>query len=116
FSPLRGFMTSKDYLRVVREMRLENGLPWSMPITLAVSQDVAKTIAVGKEIALRARSGKLVAILDVTDKFTPDKALECEEVYRTTDEKHPGVAYVRSTGEVYIGGELHVIERPADAL
>lgn len=33
FSPLKGFMNEKDYLRVVREMRLENGLPWSVPIT-----------------------------------------------------------------------------------
>ena len=39
FSPLTGFMNQKDYLRVVRDMRLERGLPWSMPVTLAVSEE-----------------------------------------------------------------------------
>jgi ATP sulfurylase len=39
FSPLKGFMGSKDYLRVVRELRLENGLPWSIPISLAIPED-----------------------------------------------------------------------------
>ncbi len=113
FSPLKGFMTSKDYLRVVREMRLENGLPWSVPITLAVSADQAERIAVGGHVALRSRDGRVVAVLDVADKFLPDKELEAREVYRTTDDEHPGVAYLKSTGAAYLGGELRVIERPA---
>lgn len=116
FSPLRGFMGSKDYLRVVREMRLESGLPWSMPITLAVSEDQAEKIAVGSQAALRARDGRLVAVLDVSDKWRPDKELEAREVYRTTEAKHPGVGYVLSTGPVYVGGEIHVLDRPASPL
>src|SRR5260221_538207 len=52
FSPLKGFMTSKDYLPVVREMRLENGLVWSVPSTLAVSQAQAESIRVRTQIAL----------------------------------------------------------------
>jgi sulfate adenylyltransferase/3'-phosphoadenosine 5'-phosphosulfate synthase len=112
FSPLKGFMTSRDYLRVVREMRLENGLPWSVPVTLAVSAEEAEKIAVGREVALRARDGRVVAVLEVADKWSPDKELECTEVYRTSEDKHPGVAYVRSTGPVYIGGEILVLERP----
>jgi sulfate adenylyltransferase/3'-phosphoadenosine 5'-phosphosulfate synthase len=116
FSPLKGFMNSKDYLRVVREMRLENGLPWSMPITLAIPAEDAARVAVGSQVALKARNGRLVAILDVSDKFTPDKELEAREVYKTTESKHPGVAHLMSTGSVYLGGELHVMERPAEPL
>jgi sulfate adenylyltransferase/3'-phosphoadenosine 5'-phosphosulfate synthase len=112
FSPLKGFMTSKDYLRVVREMRLENGLPWSVPVTLAVSGVQAEQIRVGGEIALKMPDGRIVAVMEVSDKFVPDKELEAREVYRTTEDKHPGVAYLKSSGDVYVGGEIRVLERP----
>ncbi len=111
FSPLRGFMNQKDYLRVVREMRLERGLPWSMPVTLATSEEHARTLAVGSEVALRAPDGRLVAVLDLHDKFSPDKDLEAQRVYGTTETKHPGVAYVMGAGAVYLGGPVHVLER-----
>ena len=112
FSPLKGFMTSKDYLRVVREMRLENGLVWSVPIALAVTQAQAEAIRIGAEVALRMPDGRNVGILEVSDKFVPDKEVEAREVYRTTEDKHPGVAYLKSSGDVYIGGEIRVWERP----
>src|SRR6266536_710955 len=112
FSPLKGFMTSKDYLRVVREMRLENGLVWSVPITLAVSHEKAESIRIGAEVALRMPDGGDVAVLEVSDKFVADKDLEAREVYRTTEDKHPGVAYLKASGDVYIGGEIRVLERP----
>jgi sulfate adenylyltransferase/3'-phosphoadenosine 5'-phosphosulfate synthase len=112
FSPLKGFMTSKDYLRVVREMRLENGLVWSVPITLSVSAAEAEAIRVGTEVTLATPDGRRVAVLEVGDKFVPDKELEAREVYRTTEDKHPGVAYLKASGDVYIGGEIKVLERP----
>ncbi|HKQ71952.1 MAG TPA: sulfate adenylyltransferase [Polyangiaceae bacterium] len=112
FSPLKGFMTSKEYLRVVREMRLENGLVWPFPVTLAVPLREAASIGIGDEVALRMPDGRDVAILDVSDKFSPDKGLEAREVYRTTEDKHPGVAYLKGSGNVYLGGEIRVLERP----
>src|SRR5262249_19651245 len=72
-SPLKGLMGSKDYLGVVREMRLENGLPWSMPITLSVSEEHGEKLSVGAEVALRARDGRLVAVMEISDKYRPDK-------------------------------------------
>jgi ATP sulfurylase/adenylyl-sulfate kinase len=108
FSPLKGFMGSKDYLRVVREMRLENGLPWPLPITLAASPEVTRGLAPGARVALQARDGRLVGTLDVADVWSPDKALEASEVYRTTDAAHPGVASLRRSGSVYVGGEVQV--------
>ena len=106
-------MGSKDYLRVVREMRLENGLVWPVPITLAISNALAARVTAGAEVALRARDGRLVAVLEVADKWAPDLALEAREVYGTTDPTHPGVAYLNSAGPVYLGGQIHVLERPA---
>jgi 3'-phosphoadenosine 5'-phosphosulfate synthase len=112
FSPLKGFMGSKDYLRVVREMRLESGLVWPMPITVAVPAEQVKWLRVGARAALRTRDGRLVAVLDVADVWTPDKELEAREVYRTTDRAHPSVAHLFASGPVYVGGDVHVLDRP----
>src|SRR6188472_4726885 len=59
-SPLQGFMTRADYERVVDEMHLASGLPWALPVCLAV--DSAPT---GGRVALADESGKLVAVLEV---------------------------------------------------
>src|SRR3712207_8340528 len=48
FSPLKGFMVREDYESVVETMRLANGLVWSMPITLSVSENKAKEIEIGR--------------------------------------------------------------------
>jgi sulfate adenylyltransferase/3'-phosphoadenosine 5'-phosphosulfate synthase len=112
FSPLTGFMNQKDYLRVVRDMRLERGLPWSVPVTLATSEERAKTLSLGSQVALRTGDGRIVAVLELHDKFTPDKGLEAQRVYGTTETKHPGVAALMNAGPVYLGGDVHVLERP----
>src|SRR5215210_9030804 len=41
FSPLTGFMGEADYRSVVDEMYLQSGLPWTIPITLAVTREQA---------------------------------------------------------------------------
>src|ERR671921_2460846 len=51
FSPLRGFMVCDDYESVVESMRLSNGLIWSLPITLPVSEEEADEIRVGEDVA-----------------------------------------------------------------
>jgi sulfate adenylyltransferase len=112
-SPLTGFMGSDDYKRVVHEMHLTNGLPWSIPITLPVTSDVAATLSVGQDVALADESGKIVAILELSEKFTYDKEIEVQNVYRTTDAAHPGVARVYEQGDVYLAGDVWVIETPA---
>jgi len=112
FSPLKGFMNQKDYLKVVRDMRLERGLPWSVPVTLATTEEHARTLPIGSQLALRTPDRRIVAVLDLHDKFTPDKELEARRVYKTTETKHPGVAHLMSAGPVYLGGDIHVLERP----
>jgi hypothetical protein len=43
YSPIEGFMGRKDYESVRDTMHLANGLPWSLPIILAVGQDQASS-------------------------------------------------------------------------
>ena len=111
-SPLTGFMGKADYDSVVQDMRLRNGLPWAIPVTLAVSAQEAESARPGSEVTLAKEDGSPLAILKVSEVFAYDKEREAREVYRTTDESHPGVAAVYAQGEALIGGEVDVIELP----
>jgi len=113
YSPLHGFMTQRDYLRVVNEMHLANGEPWPMPITLAVSGEEAATIKEGDDVALADESGRCLAVLRVEEKFPYDKKLEARQVFRTEDEAHPGVAALYAQGDVLLGGRLRAFDLPA---
>ena len=113
-SPLTGFMGQADYERVVGEMRLSNNLLWSIPVTLPVDDDVAAAVEIGQEIAL-CEDGRVLAVMEVAEKFGYDKAREAEMVYGTTDESHPGVARLFRLGDVLLGGEIWVVELPAAA-
>ncbi len=110
FSPITGFMLKDDYDSVVENMRLANGLVWSIPITLAVSQDEASSLSEGEEIALTDGDGRIVATMRVEDLYTYDKEREAQNVYRTTDAEHPGVAALYRQGEVLVGGEITLLE------
>ena len=105
-------MTSRDYLRVVRERRLENGAVWPLPVTLAVSTEDARRLTLGTEVALESPDGRVLGVLELADRWAPDKELEAREVYGTTDESHPGVAYLRGSGDTYLGGEVWLVDRP----
>jgi sulfate adenylyltransferase len=111
FSPLEGFMGSADYRGVVNDMHLASGLPWSMPITLAVSTTDAANLAEGSEVVLQAPDGQPVGVLALEEKYGYDKALEARNVYRTEEEAHPGVAVVYQQGDVLLGGRVTVLER-----
>ena len=105
-SPLEGFMGPNDYERVVEEMRLENGLPWSLPVCLAVD-----TPPRGEEVALTDESGRALAVLEVDDAYEYDREREAERCFRTTDDAHPGVARLYAQKPLYLAGRVRVFER-----
>jgi sulfate adenylyltransferase len=112
FSPLEGFMGRPDYERVVAEMHLANGLPWSLPITLGVNRDEAP--AAGSELALLDPQGTLRAVMTVEEIYSYDKGREAREVYRTEDEAHPGVAAMYAQGDTLLGGPVTVFPSTDD--
>jgi sulfate adenylyltransferase len=113
FSPLEGFLTEAEYDGVVKDMHLPNGILWPMPITLDVTEEFAGSLEQGETIALRDKEGVLVATLEVSDNWTPDKAREAQLVFGTEDAKHPGVNYLMNIAHpVYLGGKLKGVEAP----
>lgn len=108
-SPNRGFMTKDDYTSVVDDMRLASGIPWSLPITLSATDDEVASLSKGERAAI-VHEGKVVAVIDVEDIFDYDVDHEAEKTYLTTEDAHPGVAYLRSQAPHYVGGEVTVLE------
>jgi sulfate adenylyltransferase len=108
-SPNRGFMTKADYTSVVEDMRLAGGIAWSLPITLSATDEEAGALEVGKRAAI-VHEGTPVAIIDVEDIYDYDAKREAELTYGTTDDAHPGVAYLYSQAPHYVGGEVTVLE------
>lgn len=111
YSPLIGFMNKADYTSVVNKMRLTNGLPWSLPITLAINKDKAKELKKGETINL-IHNGTVYGVMDVNEIFIPDKKLEAEMVYRTTDFHHPGVKKLFERLEFYLAGPITLLKKP----
>jgi sulfate adenylyltransferase len=112
FSPLDGFMTAAQYESVVETMHLPDGLPWSIPVTLSISKEQADTFK--GEIALTDADGTPLAVMTVTEVFGYDKTIEAEKVFRTIEDKHPGVAALYAQDELLAGGPVHVFRRPAN--
>jgi len=111
YSPLTGFMRRGDYARVLTEMRLADGLVWPVPVTLAVSATQAQALKPGDEVAL-CEGSRPLAIMVVDEIYPYDKRREAQEVYRTTDETHPGVARLYAQGDTLLGGDFWLFDWP----
>lgn len=111
FSPLTGFMEQADYEPVVESMRLANGLPWSIPIILSVTEEVAEPLKEGSWVRLDDPRGKFVGILELTQKYRYNKAHEVTNVYGTDESKHPGVKVVYDSGPINLAGPIWLLER-----
>jgi len=109
FSPLSGFQGKADFARVCKEMRLANGTVWPIPVILSPSDDAAGSIKEGDKLALKDGKGRLLATMTVREKYPHDKELEIPNVYKTTEEAHPGVALVRKQGNWCLAGDIDVV-------
>lgn len=110
FTPLDGFMGHEDWRSVCDNYTLANGIFWPIPITLSTSPQNAKSIKINDEVALTdPDTGEIIATLKVTEKYTIDKAHECNTVFRTNDPAHPGVKMVMEQSEVNLAGPVKVL-------
>src|SRR6188474_947903 len=110
YTPLDGFMSHDDWRGSCIDMKMSNGVFWPIPITLPVDKALADSIHDEEEVALvDASTGEILAVMNVREKYSIDKKLEAEHVYRTTDPKHPGVAKVFAQGDVNLAGRVMVL-------
>lgn len=115
-SPLTGFMNQADYLSVIENLRLTNGLIWSIPLTLALDEALATSLTVGQQVTLIELIDNvehILAILTINDIYQRDLSKEAEWVYQTTESAHPGVARIYAQSTTLIGGDIDLINLPA---
>jgi sulfate adenylyltransferase len=105
-SPLDGFMGRDDYDAVLETMRLANGLPWALPVCLAVEKAPK-----GDQVALADARGRIYGLLDVMAVYTYTKEVEAERAFRTTEAAHPGVARLYEQKPLYLAGPVTVFDR-----
>jgi sulfate adenylyltransferase len=113
FSPLSGFMGRADLDSVVRTMRLADGLVWSIPIVLDVSPaEWAVTGAAPGGRILLTHQDQPLAVLDVSEVYSYDKAVMAQNVYGATDPEHPGVARTMALADTLVGGKVTLVNPP----
>ncbi len=107
YTPLDGFMGEADWRGCCTQMTINSGTFWPVPITLSCTQELADSIRIGDEVALTdGAGGAILAIQAVREKYIIDRELECREVFRTTDNAHPGVRKVMEQPAVNLGGPV----------
>ena len=109
FSPLRGFMHQEDYNAVVSGHRLAAGQLFGLPIVMDTDRD---DVVVGDKLLLTYK-GQDLAVLDVEDKWEPDKVAEAKGCYGTTSIEHPAVRMITMERKrFYLGGSLKGLALP----
>lgn len=111
FTPLRGFMGHDDWRGVCERMQTADGTFWPIPITLSADAELARSVQ-GREVALHdPERDEIMAVMQVEEIYRPDKAYECEQVFRTTDTAHPGVRMVMEQAEYNLAGPVRVLSQ-----
>jgi sulfate adenylyltransferase len=114
FSPLQGFMNQKDYLQVLKEMRLSSGEIWSLPITLSVSKKIKDQLSIGQAISLKGENDVIYGVMEIEEIYEYSKKAEALFVYKTTDPNHPGVKKVFEKEDYYLAGPVTLLNKPKD--
>ncbi len=112
YSPLKGFMRERNFVSVVNGMRLADGTPWTIPVFLPVSRELAGGFSKGDRIIIQDGKGNDIALLDVGDIYSFPKNEWADKVYGTKSRKHPGVDRLFDMHDKLLGGDIWMIQKP----
>ncbi|BCB03454.1 sulfate adenylyltransferase [Bacillus sp. KH172YL63] len=112
FSPLTGFMGQRDYLNVLKDMRLSNGLVWSLPITLPIPKQLQETLSIGESVSLKGKDGVIYGTMEIEEMYEYSKEAEALFVFKTLDKLHPGVKKTFEKDDVYVAGPVRLLAFP----
>jgi len=107
FAPLDRFMTAADYYACRDEYRLENGSPWTIPVTLDVEPVVFRQCRPGQLLYLE-HAGDRIGWISVEDCFQVDARADAPAFFKVADPQHPGVAQETRRYPCRIGGKVQL--------
>jgi len=110
FSPLQGFLCKNDLENVLKEKRLENDIPWTIPILLDFDKNQIKNIKEGDTILLTNNETGVKSLLELEEIYSYDKKKLAQSIFGTDDPKHPGVANIYNMKEKLLAGEITLID------
>jgi sulfate adenylyltransferase len=112
FSPITGFLSQSDFLKVVNDMTLEDGTTWSLPVTLDVTDKMANQLRPSQTVGLETPDGTLVGAMNVEEVFKYNKTEVTRKLFGTDERDHPGVARYFDRGDFLVGGPVYTFETP----
>ena len=110
FSPLEGFLYNNDLENVIKEKRLSNDTPWTIPILLDFDRHNSKGIKEGDTVLLINNENGVRALLDIDEIYKYDKKSLAQAIYNTKDTNHPGVANIHKMKQDLIGGKIKLLD------
>jgi sulfate adenylyltransferase len=112
YSPLEGFMDSETFSSVVSSSKLPGGLPWTIPIVLAIPKEKAKGLREGEMVSLVDWSGGVFASLEVSEVYPLPKDEFARGAYGTTDLAHPNVDDIyHNYGDMAMAGKVTLLRK-----
>ena len=111
YSPLKGFMDSKNLESVLKENRLDDGTIWTLPIILQVSEAIVRNFSVGDRVALMGTNRKITAYIDVSEIYSLPLEKTSIDWFGTSSLEHPGVKRLYNKGSICIAGRVTLVER-----
>jgi pyruvate kinase len=116
YSPIEGFLCRDDFYEVLNRMRLTNGIPWTIPIILTVDKDQRRKLEIGETALIISRGNKEArGIMRVEDIYPYDREEFAQNIYGTTDSRHPGVQMAKMLGDYIVGGRIGLLARQKNA-
>ena len=111
-SPLTGFQNEAEHRSILESMHLTNGLPWTIPVTLSLTEDDVKRVGTASAVALTDGTGEPLAVLEAEGIYKRDREAEAKGVFGTDDLEHPGVKALYDAGDYCLAGPVRVLRLP----
>jgi len=111
YSPIEGFMTQNDFLKVVHDLTLEDGTVWPLPIVLDIDSDKTADLQPDEIAALRDPEGQLGGVINIKEIYKYNNSDVAMSVFGTDDTDHPGVRDLYDREDFLVGGDVYVFDQ-----
>jgi adenylyl-sulfate kinase len=103
YSPLTGYMDKHTYTSVLDSAVLPNGMPWGLPVTLAATEEVAKSLGDGQGVALY-HDDDAVGVMLIAEIFPWDAESEARIFGEGEEQSFPQFAERKARNVRYLLG------------